>query len=77
MHLTLIYPPVYITQTYVIYVYMTHVYITHSSYNAEMVMFKAASLKLGLDYAVMHNLNTSTTAQVSIHTMTLCTTVYT
>lgn len=30
-------------------------------------MFKAASLKLGLDYAVMHNLNTSTTAQVRIH----------
>ena len=36
----------------------------------EMVMFKAASLKLGLDYAVMHNLNTSTTAQVSKHTAT-------
>ena len=29
----------------------------------EMVMFKAASLKLGLDYAVMHNMNTTSSAQ--------------
>jgi hypothetical protein len=29
----------------------------------EMVMFKAASLKLGLDYAVMHNLHDAASAQ--------------
>lgn len=29
----------------------------------EMVMFKAASLKLGLDYAVMHNMNAGSSAQ--------------
>jgi hypothetical protein len=29
----------------------------------EMVMFKAASLKLGLDYAVMHNMTSASSAQ--------------